>query len=75
MRTLAIIIATAVVTAFVTNFVALGYRDEKFAQLLWARCPQLILNPDAPEVSHILFLDGSAIPIHPRTPKPMGKKE
>jgi hypothetical protein len=68
MRMLGAVLVTAIVT-FATSMWARDGRDEKFAKLLWAKCPQLILEPHHPERAFIQFLDGAYIPIRPR-PKP-----
>jgi hypothetical protein len=69
-KTLAIILVTAIVTGtstyFVTGVLARFERNEKYARLLWAHCPQLIVEPDHPERSFIDFKDGSYVPIMPR---------
>lgn len=63
-------ILTAIVTATLTWIAALDHRDETFAKLTWARCPQLILEPHHAERSFIQTLDGGYIPIRPRAPRP-----
>ena len=63
------VLVTAIVTFFATNLWALADRDEKFAKLLWAKCPQLILEPHHPERAFIELSDGVFVPIRPR-PKP-----
>lgn len=69
MRMLVAVLITAIVTFFATNFWARVDRDERFAKLLWAKCPQLVLEPHHPERAFIQFLDGALVPIRPR-PKP-----
>ena len=76
MRTLFVIILTAVITGvvthYVTHFLTMDWRDEKFAKLLWAQCPHLIVEPDHPERSSIHFVnEGTFVPVRPRT-RPIG---
>ena len=66
MRTLSIVFITAFVAFFLTNTWARGDRDAQYADLLWAKCPQLILEPQNPERAWIQFLDGAMVPIRPR---------
>jgi hypothetical protein len=66
MRMLVPVLVTAIVTFFVTNVWARADRDENYAKLLWAKCPQLILDPHHPERAFIQFLDGAFVPIRPR---------
>jgi hypothetical protein len=70
MKSLVIILTTATVTFFATNIWARADRDEKYASLLWAHCPQLIQQPHHTERALIEFLDGAFVPIRPR-PKPV----
>jgi hypothetical protein len=69
MKLLAVVLLTAVVTAYWTNALALSFRDEKYASLLWTTCPQLISHQQGAEVAFIEFPDGSFVPVRPRTNK------
>jgi len=66
MKMLLAVLATAFVTFWVTNIWARDDTRERFAQLLWAKCPQLIFKPHDPETAWVEFLDGSYVPIRPR---------
>jgi hypothetical protein len=66
MKSLAIGLATAVVTFFATNMWARADRDEKYASLIFEKCPQLLLKTDNPEVALIRFQDGSHVPVRAR---------
>ena len=66
MRVLMAVLVTAVVTFFATNIWARHDGKERFAKLLWSKCPQVILDANHPERAFIPFLDGGYYPIRPR---------
>jgi hypothetical protein len=63
------IFLTVIVTAAATWIIALIYRDEQFAGLIWAECPHVV-DTRNPEVWYIQLGDGF-IPVRPRRPNEM----
>lgn len=66
MRMFSAIALTALITAFATNFFATTSRDDRYADLLLAKCPQLVMRPKGSDAWYIQMLDGGVVPVRPR---------